>query len=169
MDFLRLTRGLQKVYKELGNAYGVGQRYGMKMEKKMNDTDFWNRHSIQYLEMAFKTGHKEVIHHPDGYGKRTGDCGDTVEFFIKVRAGILDRVSFATQGCLNTTACCNTVVKLAQGKTIDQAWEITPEQVVAYLKTLPEDHEHCAQLTVGGFYLALSDFQTARNKHEKTA
>jgi nitrogen fixation protein NifU and related proteins len=135
----------------------------------MNDTDFWNRHSIQYLEMAFKTGHKEVILHPDGYGKRTGDCGDIVAFFIKVRAGKLDQVSFTTQGCLNTTACCNTVVTLARGKTIDQAWEITPEQVVAYLKTLPEDHEHCAQLAVGGFYLALSDFQSKKKKKEKTA
>ncbi|HSL61462.1 MAG TPA: iron-sulfur cluster assembly scaffold protein [Desulfotignum sp.] len=133
----------------------------------MNDTDFWNRHSIQFLEMAFKTGHREVILHPDGYGKRTGDCGDTVEFFIMVRAGKLDQVSFSVQGCMNTTACCNTVVKFARGRTVDQAWEITPEQVAAYLQTLPPDHVHCAELAVGGFYLALSDFQAGRNKGGK--
>jgi nitrogen fixation protein NifU and related proteins len=135
----------------------------------MSDTDFWNRHSVQYLEMAFKTGHSEVIHHPDGYGKRVGDCGDTVEFFIKVRAGKLDQVSFMAHGCMNTTACCNTVVSFARGKTIDQAWEITPEQVAAYLKTLPTDHEHCAELAVGGLYLALSDFQSGRSRRDKTA
>ncbi|MCF8093169.1 MAG: iron-sulfur cluster assembly scaffold protein [Desulfotignum sp.] len=135
----------------------------------MSDIDFWNRHSAQYLEMAFDTCHKEVLQNPDGYGKRTGDCGDTVQFFIKVKAGVLDQVSFFTQGCLNTTACCNTVATLARGKTVDQAWEITPDHVVDFLKTLPEDHEHCAQLAVGGFYLALSDFQTARKRDEKTA
>jgi nitrogen fixation protein NifU and related proteins len=136
---------------------------------KMNDLDFWNRHSVQYLEMAFDTGYKETIHDPDGYGKRTGECGDTVEFSIKVKDGVLDSISFMAHGCLNTTACCNTVVFLARGKTIDQAWEITPEQVVTYLQTLPPDHEHCAQLAVGGLYLALSDFQSGRTHRAKTA
>jgi len=135
----------------------------------MNDLDFWNRHSVQYLEMAFDTGYKETIHDPDGYGKRTGECGDTVEFSIKVKDGVLDSISFMAHGCLNTTACCNTVVFLARGKTIDQAWEITPEQVVTYLQTLPPDHEHCAQLAVGGLYLALSDFQSGRTHRAKTA
>ncbi|EMS79081.1 iron-sulfur cluster assembly scaffold protein [Desulfotignum phosphitoxidans] len=135
----------------------------------MTDLDFWNRHSVQYLEMAFDTGHKEKIHDPDGYGKRTGECGDTVEFSIKVKDGVLDSISFMAHGCLNTTACCNTVVSFARGKTIDQAWEITPEQVVEYLQTLPPDHEHCAQLAVGGLYLALSDFQSGRTHRAKTA
>jgi nitrogen fixation protein NifU and related proteins len=141
----------------------------MENNKEMNDTDFWNCHSVEYLEMAFESGHKEALHHPDGYGKRTGDCGDTVEFYIRVRAGRLDQVSFTTHGCLNTTACCNTVVKLTRGKTIDQAWEITPDDVVNYLQTLPKDHEHCAQLAVGGLYLALSDFQAGAHKQGKTA
>jgi nitrogen fixation NifU-like protein len=61
------------------------------------------------------------------------------------------------------------VVSFARGKTLDQAWEITPEQVVAYLQTLPPDHEHCAQLAVGGLYLALADCQSGRNKQPKTA
>jgi nitrogen fixation NifU-like protein len=61
------------------------------------------------------------------------------------------------------------VVFFARGKTIDQAWEITPEQVVEYLQTLPPDHEHCAQLAVGGLYLALSDCHSKRNKQTKTA
>lgn len=135
----------------------------------MKDTDFWNRHSAQYLEMAFETAHKEVLHHPDGYGRRAGACGDVVAFYIKVTDNRLEHISFTTQGCLNTTACCNTVVALARGKTIEQAWEITPEHVKDFLITLPEDHEHCAQLAVGGFYLALSDYQAKWKMTEKTA
>ena len=135
----------------------------------MKDTDFWNRHSAQYLEMAFETAHKEVLHHPDGYGRRAGACGDVVAFYIKVTDNRLEHISFTTQGCLNTTACCNTVVALARGKTIEQAWEITPEHVKDFLKTLPEDHEHCAQLAVGGFYLALSNYQAKLKKIEKSA
>ena len=50
-------------------------------------------------------------------------------------------------------------VHLTRGLTVEKAWEVNPEKVAAYLETLPEDHFHCAELSVGGFYLALSDFQ----------
>ena len=124
----------------------------------MKDTDFWNTHSLHYLEMAFDTSNGEIIHHPDGYGKRTGECGDTAEFFIMVNEGILDQISFRVQGCMNTTACCNTIVHLARGNTIEKAWNILPDHVIDFLQTLPEDHFHCAELSLGSFYLALSDY-----------
>lgn len=123
----------------------------------MTDTDFWNRHSLEFLETAFETHHQETVQDPDGFGTKTGECGDTVSFYIMVDQGVLDQISFTVQGCLNTTACCNTVVRLARGKTIEQAWEIQPETVADYLKTLPQDHIHCSELAVGGFYLALAD------------
>lgn len=131
----------------------------------MEEQDFWNRHSLQFLEMAYKADHRERIESPDGYGTRTGDCGDSVEFYIMVKNGRLDVISFEVNGCVHTTACCNTVVHLAKGLTPDQAWEITPDRVAQYLETLPGDHYHCAELSLGGFYLALTDF---KNKNELT-
>jgi len=107
--------------------------------------------------MALSTDRIERIAHPDGYGKRTGDCGDTAEFFLILKDNILQSVSFDIYGCMNTTACCNTVAKLAVGKTVEAAWEITPEIVDGFLETLPKDHFHCAELAVGAFYLALTD------------
>ncbi|OGR14525.1 MAG: iron-sulfur cluster assembly scaffold protein [Desulfobacula sp. GWF2_41_7] len=119
--------------------------------------DFLNSHSLHYIEMALSTDRIERIAHPDGYGKRTGDCGDTAEFFLILKDNILQSVSFDIYGCMNTTACCNTVAKLAVGKTVEAAWEITPEIVDGFLETLPKDHFHCAELAVGAFYLALTD------------
>ena len=48
--------------------------------------DFWQEHSDHYLEMAFRHDRREAIEHPDGYGKWTGDCGDTVEMFLTILA-----------------------------------------------------------------------------------
>lgn len=131
-----------------------------KEDKK--NLNFWQDHSAAFLEMAFRTDKQERIEKPDGYGEKTGVCGDTVEIFITGGDGQLQTVSIYTQGCLNTNACANTVAMLAEGKTIEQAWEITPETVADYLKTLPSDHAHCAELAVGALYLALSDFQKTR-------
>ena len=125
-------------------------------------SDFWQRHSLKYLEMAFRTDKQEIMAHPDGYGKKTGDCGDTVELFIKANGDILETMSYHVNGCMNTAASANTVIHLAEGKTADQAWEISPETVSAYLETLPEDHFHCAELAVGALYVALSDLQENR-------
>ncbi|MCG8565265.1 MAG: iron-sulfur cluster assembly scaffold protein [Desulfobacterales bacterium] len=124
-----------------------------------HDPDFWNHHSLHYLEMAFEAGNMEAVENPDGFGKRTGDCGDTVNFYIQVEDRCLKQVSFTVEGCMNTVACSNTVVKLTRGKSLDAAWEITADQVIEFLETLPADHEHCAELSVGAFYRALTDFQ----------
>ena len=50
--------------------------------------------------------------------------------------------SFDTDGCINTNACANTVSHLSEGKTIEDAWEITPEDVIEFLETLPEENYH---------------------------
>ena len=115
--------------------------------------------SANYIEMATRTDKRRIIKDPDGYGKRTGTCGDTVEMFLIVRHNRIHEVFFITDGCINTHACANTVSFLAQGKSIAQAWGITPEKVIRFLKTLPQENTHCAELAVGALYLALVNFQ----------
>jgi len=119
--------------------------------------DYWQDHSVHYLTMANSYEKRQILHHPDGYGKKTGDCGDTVEFFLRVKEDRLEEICFETDGCRNTNACGNTIVHLAENRTIDDAWELTPEDVIDYLETLPEESEHCAELSIGAFYMALAD------------
>ncbi len=127
------------------------------MEAKTKD--FWQDHSIEYLELAFKHEYQERVTHADGYGKRTGECGDTVEFFIMATDGEISSISYDINGCINTNACANAVIVLANGKNMEELWNITHEDVSALLKTLPAHEEHCAQLAVGAFYLALRDLE----------
>nr|WP_320014977.1 iron-sulfur cluster assembly scaffold protein [uncultured Desulfobacter sp.] len=126
----------------------------------MESPDFWNVHSLTLIEMAYEAGSRERLENPDGYGTRTGVCGDTVEFFIMVdHNNCLSSISFDFDGCVYTAACCNSVVRLALGHSVDNVWNITPDMIIEYLQTLPEDHHHCAELSVGAFYLALTDYQ----------
>ena len=122
-----------------------------------NNTDFFQTHSLRYIEMALSTDKIEKISNPDGYGKRTGDCGDTVEFFLTRKDNIIKSCSFHVNGCMNTIACSNTVAKFIEKKTITSAWNVSPEKINDFLETLPADHFHCAELAVGALYLALGD------------
>jgi len=130
------------------------------MLKAKEDTgNFWQDHAEHFLEMAFATERMERLDHADGYGRRTGTCGDTIEIFLTMDGNRIEKARFAINGCLNTSACANTVTLFAEGKTVEEAWKITEKQVAEYLQTLPSDHAHCAELAVGAFYLALADYQ----------
>jgi len=121
--------------------------------------DFWHYHSLNYLKMAFRHDRRQSLQHRDGYGKRTGECGDTVEMFLSMKKDRIQSVTFATDGCINTHACANTVSHLSEGKTIEEARNIAPEDVIEFLETLPKENYHCAELALGAFYMALANYQ----------
>jgi nitrogen fixation NifU-like protein len=121
--------------------------------------NFWKDHSNQFLEMALDASRRGRLEKAAGYGTKKGECGDTVEFFLEVKHNRITAVVYDLNGCLHTNACANTVAALVENKTVEEAWNISPEQIAEYLVTLPSNHFHCAELAAGAFYLALADYQ----------
>ncbi|MBN1930219.1 MAG: iron-sulfur cluster assembly scaffold protein [Desulfobacterales bacterium] len=119
-------------------------------------------YSLDFLEMAFRTDRRKLIKNPDGYGKGTSDCGDAVGIFLKLKGDRIESVTYEVDGCMNTNACANAMAELSEGKTIDEAREITSGHIIGYLKTLPPENAHCAELAIEAFHLALSNIE--RNK-----
>ena len=109
--------------------------------------------------MALSHDRKERVSNPDGYGKRIGECGDIVEFFLTIKKNVIEGASYDISGCMNTNASAATLAEMARGKSLESAWEITDHTIIDFLQTLPEENHHCAQLAVGAFYLALSDYE----------
>jgi len=136
--------------------------------EKTEGFDFWQDHSLRFLEMAFRTDKRERLAQPDGYGKKTSDCGDAVEFFISLDGERIQTMVYDSHGCMNTNACANAVIALTEGRTLTEAWELTPEQVADFLQTLPPDHFHCAEHAIGTLYLALANAaELSRNSWKK--
>ena len=128
----------------------------MEKNDKKNPIDFWNDHSLEFLEMAMRRDYQETIATCDGYGKSVRkDCGDTIEFFVMQNAGSLASISYDLKGCLFSHACANTVIELAKGRTLKDARSITTRDIIDYLKTLPENETHCAEHALAAFKAAL--------------
>jgi len=121
--------------------------------------DFWQQHSVAFLSMVMRSDRRKVLKQPDGYGKKTRECGDTIEVFLTVRNGSIVHASFETNGCIYSVACANAVVFLVEGKSVEQAWQLTPEMVVEYLETLPKKEFHCAQLAAQALFHALANYR----------
>lgn len=128
-----------------------------------------DNHSENFRTMATRAERYGELRHPDGYGKRTGDCGDTIEIYLSLRGEQIQMVTFKVDGCVNTVACGNTVSHLMEGRTINDAWQLTADNVANYLETLPPDHFHCAELAVGAFYKALTDYNKRQREPWKNA
>jgi nitrogen fixation NifU-like protein len=126
------------------------------MEKTIHNS--FQDHSKKFQEMVSRVERYGELEKPDGYGKRIGDCGDTIEIFLSIQAGQIRMITFRVEGCANTVACGNTVSYLMEGRTLTDGWQLTPENVSDYLETLSPDHFHCAELAVGAFYKALTDY-----------
>jgi nitrogen fixation NifU-like protein len=126
------------------------------MEKTIHNS--FQDHSKKFQEMVSRVERYGELEKPDGYGKRIGDCGDTIEIFLSIQAGQIRMITFRVEGCANTVACGNTVSYLMEGRPLTDGWQLTPENVSDFLETLSADHFHCAELAVGAFYKALTDY-----------
>ncbi len=126
--------------------------------------DFFRDHSRTFLEMAFRADRFEPLEDPDAEGRNRGACGDTVTIGLATEGERIRRVALRVEGCLHTVASANAAAELVEGKTVAEAWRLTPEEVIAFLQTLPPDHRHCAELAVGALYRALADLQARRRE-----
>lgn len=99
---------------------------------------------------------------PDGYGRITGPCGDTMEIFLKFEKGKVREASFQTDGCGPSLVCGSFAAELALDKNTDELQGITNETILDLIGGLPEDSRHCALLAANTLQEALSNY-----KHKK--
>jgi len=101
-----------------------------------------------------------VIENPDGFGKVGNPvCGDLMEMYIKVENDIITDIKFKTFGCGSAIATSSMVTELAIGKTIDEALEITRNDVADELDGLPPQKMHCSNLAADALHAAIEDYK----------
>jgi len=86
-----------------------------------------------------------------------GQCGDSVEVTLKVIGERIADIRCQPSGCAFTIACASAMSELARNCKLEQALEISPQDVEAELGGLPEDHLHCARLAVNTLGEAIAD------------
>ena len=95
---------------------------------------------------------------PDGYGRVTGPCGDTMEIYLRVKKNIITEAKFYTNGCGTSIVCGSMVTELAKGKRVKDALDITNKTVLKSLGGLPDADQHCALLAANTLREAVTDF-----------
>jgi len=109
------------------------------------------------------------IHAPDGFGRVTGPCGDTMEIYLKVTDGRVMNASFWTDGCGPSIASGSMVTEMAKGRNVSEAPRISHHDVLAALGGLPEESEHCALLAANTFKEAIKNYLAFKKEPWKRA
>ena len=86
------------------------------------------------------------------------DCGDNCMIFIKVRDEIIHDISFLIFGCGAAIASGSITTVLAKGKSLQEALQITEEDILHALDGLPEAKEHCSNLGAAALHAAIHDY-----------
>ena len=97
------------------------------------------------------------MENPTGYGRVTGNCGDTMEIFLRLVGGLVSDASFTTDGCGCSAVCASVACELAIGKELEKVVDVTGETILKVLGGLPEDDVHCAFLAAETLQEAIDD------------
>lgn len=75
-------------------------------------------------------------------------CGDQMKMYIKVdpQTDTISDIRWKTYGCASAIASTSALSELAKGKTLDEALDITAEDIDNYLGKLPKHKFHCSVL-----------------------
>ena len=99
---------------------------------------------------------------PDGHGRVTGSCGDTMQIFLKFEKNKVKEAKFLTDGCGSSTVCGSFAAELAIGKTPDELVSISGEDILKILGRFPEENHHCAFLAADTLQEALDDYMVTK-------
>jgi len=89
----------------------------------------------------------------------SADCGDMVRMFVKFSEKdgkrVIDRASFQSFGCQTAIAVASMATEMLKGKTVDEAKEVSAEEMSSDLGALPPMKMHCGQMVEGALRAAL--------------
>lgn len=89
-----------------------------------------------------------------------GPCGDTMQFFLKIQDEIIVKANFITDGCGATIAAGCQTTMMIQGKSLEYAENLKPNDIDDALGGLPDDHKHCAELTIRTITRAIEKYRS---------
>ena len=86
-----------------------------------------------------------------------GPCGDTMEIWLRIEGEYIKQATYITDGCHSSHACGAMTAWLAESKSLNEALQLTPEEV---FKAAGEQvEEHCSLLAVNTLRATLKNYR----------
>lgn len=90
------------------------------------------------------------------------ECGDLTRIYLKIEDNRIVDIRFQTLGCAAAIASSSMATEMVRGKTLEEAWELTKNDVVDALGGLPEPKIHCSVLAEDAIRTAINRYRMDR-------
>jgi nitrogen fixation NifU-like protein len=86
-------------------------------------------------------------------------CGDTMVLMLRIEDDRIEEARFQTEGCTASVATSSIITEMVTGLTLDEAMELTHEDVSEEVGGLPASKLHSAALVIGGLRRAINGYR----------
>ena len=101
------------------------------------------------------------MENPDGLGRVTGECGDTMEIYLKFKDNQVVDASYFTNGCASSMVSGSFAAELTLGKAPEELTDITADHVLSAVGKLPDADILCTTLAARTIQAALDNYMGA--------
>ena len=89
----------------------------------------------------------------------SADCGDMLRMFLKFSEKdgkkVIDKASFQSFGCQTAIAVASMATEMLKGKSVEEAGDLSADEMSSGLGALPPMKVHCGQMVEGALRSAL--------------
>lgn len=95
-------------------------------------------------------------------------CGDQMLMLLQIKDDVITDIRWKTYGCASAIASTSALSEIAKGKTLKDAFTITPKQIADELGGLPKNKFHCSVLGDEALRNAINNYleSTGRKKYK---
>ncbi len=104
------------------------------------------------------------IENADAIGEKGNPaCGDVMKIYLKIITKddkeIIKDIKFETFGCAAAIAVTSILTEMVKGKTLEEALQLSKDNVVKELGGLPAQKIHCSMLGIDTLHEAIRQYQ----------
>ena len=131
----------------MGDIVTDFERFAEELQQKILE-DARAIYSDKVVEEFYNPKNLGRMSEAEAHGIVEGWCGDTMEIYLRLNGDKIEEASFMTDGCGPSVACGSMLTTMVTAKSLEEAGEILPEDLIEALDGLPEESAHCAKLAV---------------------
>jgi len=116
--------------------------------------------------MSYSATFKEHLAHPQNVGELVEAttvaeetnpvCGDRIRLYLQIKDGKIENAQFLAYGCPPTLVCGSVLTGLLEGKTTEEAFQLTKAELLEVIGGLPTRKHHSAALAIEVLQSALA-------------
>ncbi|MEK7098036.1 MAG: iron-sulfur cluster assembly scaffold protein [Patescibacteria group bacterium] len=118
------------------------------------------QYSKKVIEHFRNPRNQGVIKDADAVGQEgNAACGDVMKMYLKIKDDHIKDVKFETLGCAASIAVSSALTEMIKGKTLEEAMNVSKDDVARDLGGLPPIKMHCSMLGVDTLHTAIKNYK----------